>query len=425
MAALRELASRAETGGVVEVEEDQPGLLQRIRELRARAEVALDSGDPAAAERALAELIEAHPQDGDARFLLGRAREAQGDSTGALAAYALAAELSPKDPRPWNNTGVIRWRAGELEQAQAAFREGLTRAPSDPDVLTNLAGLDSAERPAQAHALYSKALAEASGHALARLGRAQVRERLGDVDGATSDYEFLVSRHQAHAPEGLDGLGRLARRGGDPQMAIAFHQRALAGRDAPGFRRNLALAYIDAGQIREAREELLPLVERDPEDRAAWRALAVIYAQLGDSDPVHLNEAKRAYEEAIRLDPRDWESRFNYAICAERFGESEVAIKQYRIALGINPKAWPAALNLARIYELAEDPRRALAWIDSALESSAEVADLHLRRGYLLARLERPIEAKNALRKFLELAPSDDPRRAEVMALLPEHDSGS
>lgn len=421
--ALRQLAKESETGGAPGVEEDEPGLLQRIRELRARAEGDLDAGRSEAALAALRELIEVLPDDGDARFLLGRALEARGDSEGAAAAYAAAAERSPEDPRPWNNMAVLRWEAGELDEARVSLREGLTRAPGDPDVLSNLAGLEAGQRPAQAHALYSKALAEQPTHEVARLGRAQVRERLGDVEGATGDYELLVSRNAQLSPAALDGLGRLARRGGDPRMAVAFHQRALAGQDDPGFRRNLALAYIDSGQLQEARGVLLPLVEANPEDLPAWRSLGVVYARLGDEDANLLVEAKRAYEQAIKLAPRDWRCRYNYAICAERFGQKAVATKQYRIAIGLTNDAWPAVLNLARILEADEEHRRALAWVDKSLESNPKVPDLHLRRGALLAHLERPIEAKNAFRRFLELASDDDARRGQVESLLPEHSS--
>ena len=419
--ALRQLAKEAETGGAPGVEEDEPGLLQRIRELRARAESDLDAGQSAAALAALRELIEVLPEDGDARFLLGRALEAQGDREGAAAAYQAAAQRSPEDPRPWNNLAVLHWEAGQFDEARVSLRQGLTRAPGDPDVLSNLAGLEASQRPAQAHALYSKALAEQPTHEVARLGRAQVRERLGDVEGATGDYELLVSRNAQLSPAALDGLGRLARRGGDPRMAVAFHQRALAGQDDPGFRKNLALAYIDSDQLQEARGVLLPLVEANPEDLAAWRSLGVVYAQLGDEDANLLVEAKRAYEQAIKLAPRDWRSRYNYAICAERFGQKAVATKQYRIAIGLTKDAWPAVLNLARILEADEEHRRALAWVDKSLEVNPKVPDLHLRRGALLAHIERPIEAKNAFRRFLELAPNGDARRSQVEALLPEH----
>ncbi|MBL4847273.1 MAG: tetratricopeptide repeat protein [Planctomycetes bacterium] len=419
--ALREQAGRAETGGALGIEEDEPGLLQRIRELRARAEAELDAGQPEEALAALMELIEALPEDGDARFLLGRTHEALGDPVAAEAAYVEAAKRSPEDPRPWNNIAVLKWEAGKTDEARVALQEGLTRAPGDPDVLSNLAGLDVGVRPAQAHALYSKALAESPTHEVARLGRAQVRERLGDVEGATGDYEHLVSRHAKLSADALDGLGRLSRRGGDPQMAVAFHQRALAAKDDPAFRRNLALAHIDANELQEARQQLMPLVAADPNDLAAWRSLGVIYARLGDETPSLLNEAKRAYERAIKLAPRDWRSRYNYAICAERFGQKDVATKQYRIAIGITTQAWPAVLNLARMLEGEEEHRRALAWVDESLKENAKVADLHLRRGSLLAHLERPIEAKNALRQFLELAEANDPRRAEIEALLPEH----
>lgn len=422
---LRKLAAATDVGGGVGNEEDEPGLLERLRDLREEAESHLEAGDPAAALRVLAALAQELPEDGHVHFLLGRAHTAAGDGSAARTSYERSTELTPQDPRPWNNLALLHLAEGERDEARRTLQQGLRAAPEDPNVLTNLANLDVARRPAQSHALYTKALAKDPNHEPARLGRAQARERLGDSQGATSDYERLVAYNGPLAPAALDGLGRLARRAGDPHMAVAFHQRALAGRDDPGFRANLGIALVETGQNEAAREQLEAAADARPDQVSTWQALGVVYARLGEKDRSQLTKAKQAYERAIKLDPEDWRSRFNYALLAERFGKFDVALRHYEIAFHLEPRAWAAAANMAKIYGDTGRGKKALELLDKALEASPQEPELHIQRGYLLAGEERTIEARTNLRKFLDLADPNDPRREQVRAALPEHASGS
>ena len=373
----------------------------------------------------LAALAQELPEDGHVHFLLGRAHTAAGDGSAARTSYERSTELTPQDPRPWNNLALLHLAEGQRDEARRTLQQGLRVAPEDPNVLTNLANLDVSRRPAQSHALYTKALAKDPSHEPARLGRAQARERLGDSSGATSDYERLVAYNGPLAPAALDGLGRLARRAGDPHMAVAFHQRALAGRDDPGFRANLGIALIETGQLEPALEQLEAAADARPDRVSTWQALGVVYARLGEKDRSQLTKAKQAYERAIKLDPEDWRSRFNYALLAERFGKFDVALRHYEIAFHLEPRAWSAAANMAKIYGETGKTKKALELLDKALAASPDEPELHIQRGYLLAGEERTIEACTNLRKFLDLADPNDPRREQVRAALPEHASGS
>src|SRR5690606_12070936 len=119
-----------------------------------------------------------------------------------------------------------------------------------------------------------------------------------------------------HAHRALDGMGVLARVEGKAEEAAALHRRALER--APDFeeaRVNLGVALLALGRDEEALRELEAAVKRLPKSARAWQARGVARTRAG-----MLYEAKAAYESAIKLDGDDWASHYDYALCAEHFG---------------------------------------------------------------------------------------------------------
>lgn len=168
-----------------------------------------------------------------------------------------------------------------------------------------------------------------------------------------------------------------------------------------------------AGHPTQAIEVLEAATSAHPDNPRAWLALGIAYSKLSEKRPNVLYKAKKAYETALAL-RSDWHGHFNYALCAERFGNFPVAILHYEKAINADPKAWPAYANLARLYEQASRPKRALAFLEEALKAAPDAADIHLHRAHLLASMERDQEARASLRRFVELAPRDDERLEEI-----------
>ncbi|MCO5166585.1 MAG: tetratricopeptide repeat protein [Planctomycetes bacterium] len=403
---LRALLAEAETGAELGVEEDAPGLLARIEGLRARAARLIDRGELDEAAEVLRELIGLAPEDGDAYFRLGYVHHRKGDLDEAAARYRGAAERSPRDPRPLNNLGLIQTGRGERDAAKATYARALDLAPDDPDVLSNLAALLEANAPTQAHPLYEKALERDPRHAPARLGRARVRAAVGDRQGARADYQALVDQGGPHAHRALDGLGVLARIEGDARAAAALHRQALER--TPAFaeaRVNLGVALLDLGRDDEARKELDDAVKALPRSPRAWQALGVARSRLG-----MLYEAKEAYEAAIKLDGDDWATRFDYALCAEQFGNILFAMREYERSIALNPTAWQPYANLARLYVRGDQRQKAIELLTRGLEVMPRQPDLTYALAHALALEGRDAEARARLRQFLAVAPASDPR---------------
>jgi len=411
--ALRVLVSESETGGSVGVEEDAPGLLAEVESLRADAIRALKAGDYDSARAALQALLEKSPRDADATFRLGLVGHHQGDYEAAEASYVRATELSPNDPRPLNNLALIALHNNDRAAALQHLTAARQRAPRDPDVLTNLARIS--EDPEQALALYAAALDARPQHGPARLGRAQLRVERGDLPGAHADLQSLLADDAPYRGQALDALGVLARRQGDLEGAEQLHREAAQARPpAPEARTNLALVLLDKGDAKRAAKLLEAEVERRPNSARSWLALGIARTQLAEESPPLLYEAKAAYERALELDEGNWAVHHNYALCAERFGNYLFAMQQYERAIELDPDQGAPYANLARLLQRGGKPDKALSLLEIGSNQVPDDYEIAYQRAYLLAQAGRNIEARDSLRRFIELAPADDPRLPEA-----------
>jgi len=115
-------------------ESDSGGIAAaRVRE----ADAALDVGDLAGAERALAVALQHDPLNPKAWGRRGLLLAAQGSFAPAEAAFAKAARLDPRDPEPLYNLGNMLAARGQTAAAISAFDRALARNPAYRNALFN------------------------------------------------------------------------------------------------------------------------------------------------------------------------------------------------------------------------------------------------------------------------------------------------
>lgn len=98
-------------------------------ELKIKGDKLLKDGKHLEAIEQYKAAIRKHPQFGEAWNNLGLALEQDNNRYDAQQAYARAAELSPLDPTPCDNIGVLYMNANLPEDAIKHFREALIRKP--------------------------------------------------------------------------------------------------------------------------------------------------------------------------------------------------------------------------------------------------------------------------------------------------------
>ncbi len=280
---------------------------------------------------------------------------------------------------------------GDTSLAEQRYGACLERFPSHGALLQQAMDFfDRSERAERATELLRAALAavpEAQAYRIALAGRLRAQKR-------PSEAEQVLREGTEHpdpivAAEAWAGLARFLIDGGDYSEGVAAYQevRRLAGPDD-----SLLFATADALVIAGRSDEALELAEQI--SSAAYRGLIRGRAAFARGDA---GEALRHFDEGIRLWPDNPFARYYSALAAERVGDFERAIEDYRYAMRIDARATDAYLRLARLQEAAGRPELALAalsFMPGGRPFEDEAALFEIR---LLARLGRSGQAPPAL----------------------------
>ena len=135
---------------------------------------------------------------GEDWYQIGCAREDEGDSDGAIAAYRQAIEADDKHVEAHINLGRLLHERGDRAAARQSYETALRHRPDDPLAAFNLGvALEDAGEWQDAAAAYERALAADPKAADAHYNLAGVYERLGDRAAALrhlKTYKKLTGR---------------------------------------------------------------------------------------------------------------------------------------------------------------------------------------------------------------------------------------
>ena len=132
---------------------------------------------------------------------------------------------------------------------------------------------------------------------------------------------------------------------------------------------NMALAYKNSGQINNAREIFLKIIELDHDPR--WPA---IYSNAG-SLLLSLGETKKSIQAnkiAIKFNEKDHTALVNMGSAFSDLGNIDSAIECYKRSLEIDPKHDESNYNLANIYRVTKKYKEAIKLYDSTNQRLAK-----------------------------------------------------
>jgi len=389
-------------GGAVGVEEDRPGLVDRVELLRAKAVEFAGTQRLRDAIVRYKRILKLLPNDADALFRSGTLHYRLEELSAARDILERAVRLRPGDSRARNNLGLVARAQGHLDESQRILRRAARDA--SPDALVNLANdFARSGQTATAATFYRKALALEKDHREGRYGLALALIKLDESEAAGEILKGLTKEKSMAARAHLS-LGLLARGAGRAMTALR-HLRAALRLDPQlsEARMELAMEYLAADRPTKAETQLSTVIAEHKRDPLAWMNMGIVQVRLGA-----LLKAKQCYEFSIRLDPKNPRTHFNYALCAERFGNYLIALEEYEEALKSDPGYWQAAFNMGRIYARGGKQERALENFDRVVGMRAGYSPAQLERARALIDLGRDGEAIGALRNFLRLADKSD-----------------
>ena len=283
----------------------------------------------------------------------------------ARARLRKALEIDPSIWEAWHDLGVIAWREGEDDEAIADFTKALQgNRDHTPTLLARAEAYRRAGKKKDARADYEaaiKAMEEDDPNrrdAAARLASllrdagdyedaveilretvrvsgtsARIYTELGQIYIAQKRLELAqlvlakALELDAKDPSVYNALALLAHRQGKAQEAFERYDQA-ASLDASYIdaRFNKATVLLDAGDYPRAKTELAAIVEKRPDDFAAWVSLGVAHRGLKEYP-----EARKAFDRVIKEAPKRSSPRadamWNLAILQIDFVQNEAAGK--------------------------------------------------------------------------------------------------
>jgi tetratricopeptide (TPR) repeat protein len=247
---------------------------------------------------------------------------------------------------------------------------------------------------------------------LARTDRtAQVA--LSEILGRLADPPFTWQLNHAEQMRHLAGLSRHLAPPDSPgslrQARAACESAITAFPDDPILHQLLAelkqSAADHAGAAAEARRSLDLL----PGNSQAWLLLGLALAQQEK-----YQEASTAFREVFKLDSQDVWGRQNFAICLQKLGRRDEAIREFKRALAIKPRFGLAWLGLGELYEEMGKTNEAAGCFQSALANPIHRADeLTTLARFCQSRKWFAAATTNYL-EAIQLSPSDPNLRMEA-----------
>lgn len=149
----------------------------------------LQGGRPGEAASLCRQILQTYPDHKLAIVHLGIALHSMGQMEDARAAFEQGIVRHPDWPEGWNNLGVTLRQMGRMSDAIAAFRKSIQLRPEFPDALSNLGNaLHDAGDPEQGIPLHQKSIALRPDFVAARCNLANAFKFCGRIEEAIATY---------------------------------------------------------------------------------------------------------------------------------------------------------------------------------------------------------------------------------------------
>ncbi len=242
---------------------------------------------------------------------------------------------------------IAHHRSGQLQQAEALYREALSSEPGNFDA-THLLGL----------------LRHQSGHHAEGLDLIERALRMGQ------DSAFV-----------RNSLGEVQLALGRPAEAEIAYRRAIELKpDYVEARFGLGNVLLGLGRGDEAVAAYLSAVAAAPEYAEAHYNLGVTWQTLG-----RLDEAIGCYQKALSLDPAFARAHYNLGVALQDQNKLGLAAASYRNALALSPQNAEAENNLGNTIGDQGRYDLAVAHYRRAIEINPNFASAHYNLGFALA----------------------------------------
>jgi tetratricopeptide (TPR) repeat protein len=163
---------------------------------------------------------------------------------------------------------------------------------------------------------------------------------------------------------------------------------------------NLGAALALAGRLAEAKKQYEQSLRINPRNVDAQNNLGTLFWQEGK-----LGDAIECYQQALQINPAYAEAYNNLGVTLYQSGQREAAIEQYRQAVKSNPDYAEAHRNLGTALQEAGGIDEAITHFEQALRIKPDYAEAHYGLGITLRQAGRIEEAIGQYERALQIKP--------------------
>lgn len=159
--------------------------------------------------------------------------------------------------------------------------------------------------------------------------------------------------------------------------------------------------YSETGDTNRAISGFETATEQDNAYEDAFYDLGVIYAAR--KNPLALEY----YQNALRINPKNMDTKYARAKCLQDIGRVDEAIKEYEVLISENKSCENCYYNLGAIYlNLKKDNKKALEYFTKAIEINPSYVQAYFARGYTYSKLKDKENAKADYNMCLKIEPN-------------------
>ena len=310
---------------------------QHPRQIFEQVIVRLKSGARAEAESLCREAITQDPGDVNFRALLGTILAERNAFEEAEENLRHVIKVAPGHARAHEDLGTVLLNQSRADEALPLLEKAVALMPKSASAASKLAGaLMALGRTADAEAL--RALATQLSPQQAKLEQATRLFAQGQFREAEKQAQSLLQENSR-----------------DVNAALLLARIAINAR-----------CYDDAEQL------LVRITEIAPGFVAAWHDLGSVLKELN-----RFEEAVKALQEAVRLDPANAVTHYFYGAALAMAAQPEAAIEAYRKAVDLDPDLSGAYLGLGHVLKTVGDQDGGVAAYRRAIELRPDFGEIY------------------------------------------------
>jgi tetratricopeptide (TPR) repeat protein len=357
----------------------------------------------AEAERELASILRAAPNEPVALNLLGTIRAQQGRLPEAEQFFTRAVRADSRYVGAHMNLAYLYALTGRPTNTIAELKTVLLLEPRNVEALDKLArlllargeikeGINVLEQAEQSQSL-STAL-------LVLLGDAYLKN--GNAAGAEARYQRALEQ-QVDNTDAVIGLAQAAQLKGDADMVSQYLARARKmTATSPDTLYRFALVALGAGLYEEANGTLLAAIKLNPSDAAYFLALGNTWIKKPD-----LVEAEQAFRRALELQPDSPRAQMYLGFTLleqKKYAEARAWLEK---SLQKDKSVPETFYYLGQIAQEQNDDEQAIGFLKKALALAPSYSFAHAALGISYLRLKNYPLAQQELELSVKLNPND------------------